>query len=159
MKREDHKSNCPINLTVEIVGDTWSLLIIRDMIALGKKRFGEFLDSEERIGPSVLADRLAHLERKGIITKKPDETDKRKFIYLLTEKGLDIIPIVYEIARWGSLHCQNPSAPAAWFEAMQHDKETVLRLYREAVASGSSFMNGPDSVVKKLGLSTDEQED
>lgn len=152
MKREENKSHCPINFTVEIFGDTWSLLIIRDMIALGKKTFGEFLESEERIGPSVLADRLAHLERKGIITKKPSETDKRKFIYSLTEKGLDVIPIVYETALWGSKHSLHPVAPDAWFKAMQYDKEKVLKAYREAVASGSSFMNGPNSVVKKLDL-------
>lgn len=77
------------------------------------KTFGEFLESEERIGPSVLADRLAYLERKGIITKKPSETDKRKFIYSLTEKGLDVIPIVYEIALWGSKHSLHPVAPDA----------------------------------------------
>jgi|SRR5690606_445600 len=152
MKREENKSNCPINFTVEIFGDTWSLLIIRDMIALGKKTYGEFLESEERIGPSVLADRLANLERKGIITKKPNETDKRKFIYSLTEKGLDVIPIVYEIALWGSKHGLHIVAPDAWFKAMKHDKDKVLKAYREAVASGSSFLNGPNSVVKKLDL-------
>lgn len=152
MKREDHKSNCPINHTVEIFGDTWSLLIVRDMIALGKKTFGEFLDSEERIGPSVLADRLAHLERKGIIVKSPSETDKRKYIYSLTEKGMDVIPIVYEMAVWGSRHCPNPEAPDAWFKSLQYDREIVLKLYREAVESGSSFMNGPNSVVKRLNL-------
>ncbi|EST52585.1 HxlR family transcriptional regulator [Brevibacillus panacihumi W25] len=152
MKREENKSDCPINFTVEIFGDTWSLLIIRDMIALGKKTFSEFLELEERIGPSVLTDRLAHLEAKGVITKKQSETDKRKFIYSITEKGLDLIPIVYEMALWGSKHSPNPVAPDAWFKAMKHDKEQVLRLYREAVASGSSFMNGPNSVVKKLNL-------
>lgn len=152
MKREENKSNCPINFTVEILGDTWSLLIIRDMAALGKKTFSEFLESEERIGTSVLADRLAHLEAKGIISKKPSETDKRKFIYSLTEKGLDLIPIVYEFALWGSRHSPNPAAPDAWFKAMKLDKEKVIAVYREAVASGSSFMNGPNSVVKQLGL-------
>jgi DNA-binding HxlR family transcriptional regulator len=80
------KSRCPINFTVEIFGDTWSMLIVRDMAALGKRTFGEFLKSAERIGPSVLADRLAHLERKGIISKKTSETDRRKVIYSLTEQ-------------------------------------------------------------------------
>lgn len=155
MKREENKSRCPINFTVEIFGDTWSLLIVRDMIALGKKTFGEFQDSEERIGPSVLADRLAHLERKGIISKKPSEADKRKFIYSLTEKGMSLIPIVYEIALWGSLNSPNPEAPDVWFQALRHDRDRVVQLWREAVASGSSFFNGPDSVVKRLGLRTE----
>jgi DNA-binding HxlR family transcriptional regulator len=150
MKREENKSRCPINQTVEIFGDTWSLLIVRDMIALGKKTFGEFLESEERIGPSVLADRLAHLERKGIIAKRASETDKRKYIYSLTEKGMDVIPIVYEISAWGSRHGIDPSAPDAWFDSLRHDRALVLRLWREAVASGSSFFLGPDSVVSRL---------
>ena len=152
MKRDDNKSRCPINFTVELFGDTWSLLIVRDMASLGKNTFGQFLESEERIGPSVLAERLAHLERKGIVAKRPSETDKRKMIYSLTDKGLSVIPLIYEFAVWGSLNSPNPEAPDSWFRAMRHDRETVLRLWREAVASGSSFFNGPDSVVGKLDL-------
>jgi DNA-binding HxlR family transcriptional regulator len=152
MKRDDNKSQCPINFTVEIFGDTWSLLIIRDMLALGKCTFGEFLDSAERIGPSVLTERLVHLEKKGIISKKPSETDRRKFIYSLTDRGMDLIPLIYEVAVWGSWNSPNPDAPDAWFQAMKQDKELVLRLWREAVAAGSSFFLGPDSVVQRLGL-------
>lgn len=152
MKREENKSRCPINFTVEIFGDTWSLLIVRDMIALGKQTFSEFLDSEERIGPSVLAERLVHLERKGIISKKPSETDRRKIIYALTEKGMEVIPIVYEIAAWGTKNSPDPAAPDVWFETLKHDKAELIRLWREAVGSGSSFFNGPDSVIKKLNL-------
>ena len=152
MKRQDVKSRCPINFTLETFGDPWSLLIVRDMINEGKKTYGEFLDSEERIGPSVLADRLSYLEKKGIITKHPDEHDKRKIIYSLTEVGLNIIPIIYEIAVWGSLTSPNPKASEAWFKSLQYDKALVLKLWREAVQSGSSFSNGPNSVVNRLGL-------
>lgn len=152
MKRADNKSRCPINFTVEIFGDTWSFLIVRDMLTAGKKTFGEFLHSNERIGPSVLAERLAHLERKGIVTKRPDSGDKRKMIYLLTEAGARLIPIVYEIAVWGSHTSPNPEAAETWFKAMQLDKERVLTAWREAVEAGSSFFGGPDSAVKKLEL-------
>jgi DNA-binding HxlR family transcriptional regulator len=152
MKREENKSRCPINFTVEIFGDTWSMLIVRDMAAVGKKTFGEFLESKERIGPSVLADRLAHLERKGIISKRTCEADKRKVIYSLTDKGLDVLPILYEIAVFGSRHSPNPEAPDAWFKSLEFDRSLVIRLWREAVQAGSSFYFGPDSVVKKLGL-------
>jgi DNA-binding HxlR family transcriptional regulator len=152
MKRSANKSSCPINGTVELFGDTWSLLIVRDMLALGKNTFGEFLDSEERIGPSVLADRLAHLETRGIIAKRRDETDKRKTIYSLTEAGLDVIPIVYEFALWGSCHSSSPKAPPAWFASMRLDREEVIAAWRTAAASGSSFLYGPNSVVKQLGL-------
>jgi len=152
MKREENKSQCPINFTVEIFGDTWSLLIVRDMLALGKNTFGEFLESKERIGPSVLTERLAHLERKGIISKEASQTDKRKFIYSITEKGLALIPIVYEIAIWGSNNSPNPDAPDVWFQALRHDRGEVVRLWTEAVKSGSSFFNGPNSVIKMLNL-------
>jgi DNA-binding HxlR family transcriptional regulator len=152
MKRADNKSGCPINFAVEMFGDTWSLLIVRDMIALGKKTFGEFLDSEERIGPSVLAERLAHLEQRGVIAKKPDTADKRKVIYTLTAEGLQVIPIVYEFAKWGSMASPNPQAPESWFKSLEYDKEAVLTLWREAVESGSSFFVGPNSVVAKLNL-------
>ncbi|WLD94641.1 helix-turn-helix domain-containing protein [Alkalihalobacillus sp. AL-G] len=152
MKREENKSQCPINFTVEIFGDTWSLLIIRDIAALGKKTFGEFLESEERIGPSVLAERLTHLERKGIIRKRPSESDKRKFIYSLTDNGLNALPILYEIAFYGSQHSPDPDAPDVWFKSLEYDKQEVIRLWRDAIQAGSSFFLGPDSVVKRLGL-------
>jgi DNA-binding HxlR family transcriptional regulator len=152
MKRADNKSGCPINYTIEIFGDTWSFLIVRDMLALGKKTFGEFLESEERIGPSVLAERLVHLEQKGIISKRPSNSDKRKYIYSLTADGISLIPIVYEVACWGSHTSPNPQAPDSWFKAMRHDKKLVLNAWREALEAGSSFFIGPDSVVSKLHL-------
>lgn len=152
MKREENKSNCPINYTMEIFGDTWSLLIVRDMITDGHRTFGEFLASDERIGASVLADRLVHLEKKGVINKEPSETDRRKFIYSLTEKGLDLIPVMYEIIDWGSRYSPHPGGADAWVSIKKQDREVVLRVWREAVQSGSSFFNGPDSVVKRLSL-------
>jgi DNA-binding HxlR family transcriptional regulator len=152
MKREENKSRCPINFTTEIFGDTWSMLIVRDMAALGKQTFGEFLKSAERIGPSVLADRLAHLERKGIISKKTSETDKRRVIYSLTEKELEVLPILYVYAVFGSRHSPDPEAPDAWFKSLEYDRGQVLRLWREAILADSSFFTGPDSVVSKLGL-------
>ncbi|GAA0381626.1 winged helix-turn-helix transcriptional regulator [Bacillus horti] len=155
MKREENKSSCPINYTMEIFGDSWSLLIVRDIITDGAKTFGEFLASEERIGSSVLAERLVHLEKKGIINKKPSATDGRKFIYSLTEKGLDLIPIMYDVIIWGSQYSPHPDEGEAWFKDMEYDREEVIRAWREAVQAGSSFSNGPDSVVNKLGLQGD----
>jgi DNA-binding HxlR family transcriptional regulator len=152
MKRADKKSRCPINFTIEIFGDAWSLLIVRDMLALGKRTFGEFLHSEERIGTSVLTERLNHLEKKGIISKKTDKNDKRKVIYSLTARGLAAIPILYEISVWGSRTSPNPKAPEAWFKSMKYERELVLKHWHEAILSGSSFFNGPESVVKRLEL-------
>src|SRR5258708_10220789 len=98
MKRQDVKSRCPINFTLETFGDPWSLLIVRDMINEGKKTYGEFLDSDERIGPSVLADRLSYLEKKAIITRHPDEHDKRKVFLSLTEVVLYHITTNYTLS-------------------------------------------------------------
>lgn len=153
MKRADNKSRCQINLTVEIFGDTWSLLIIRDIAAIGRSRFGEFLESQEKISPSVLAERLTHLEQKGIIAKSPDPNDRRKTIYKLTDKGLDVLPILYEVSAFGAKHYPESIAPQSWLKAMKElDKNVVLQAWREALESGSSFTTGPNSVAKKLGL-------
>ena len=152
MKRANNKSQCPINFTVEIFGDTWSMLIYRDMAMLGKKTFGDFLASDERIGPSVLTERLVHLEQAGIIKKTRDQADKRKTNYSLTEKGIDAIPILYEIAIWGSDVSPNPVSARAWFESMRSDRRHVVDAWRAALKNGDSFFFGEKSVVSVLHL-------
>lgn len=101
---ENHKSLCPINLSLEVFGDKWSLLIIRDMMFMGKRYFREFLVSEEKIASNILTDRLAMLEREGMITKADDPDNKLKHIYSLTKKGIDLVPIMAEIGAWGMKH-------------------------------------------------------
>ncbi len=153
MKRPDHKSDCPVNYTVEIFGDTWSMIIYRDMATFGKRTFGEFLASEERIGPSVLAERLVHLEKKGIISKAQDSKDKRKVIYTLTADGIKAVPILYEIAVWGSTTYANPISHPAWFESMELEKAKVTNAWRIALEAGDSFFSGQQSAISQLGLS------
>jgi DNA-binding HxlR family transcriptional regulator len=155
MKRADNKSRCPINFTVEIFGDTWSMLIYRDMAALGKKTYGEFLESEERIGSSVLAERLVHLQQKGIICKTPGVQDKRKVLYSLTETGIRAVPILYEIATWGTHTSPNPKSATAWFAAMERDKQQVVDAWQRALRAGDSFFFGEQSVVNQLKLPQD----
>src|SRR5689334_10657304 len=104
MKKQQRRSNCPISFILEILGDTWSLLIVRDIVYFGKRTYGEFLESEERIATNILANRLANLEQNGILVKKPHPEDKRKEIYSLTEKGLDLIPLLLEMANWSAKH-------------------------------------------------------
>src|SRR5262249_38655050 len=103
MKREGLKgrrSDCPINFAVEALGDKWSLIVLRDMIFWGKKTYGELLKSDEHIATNILADRLAYLEREGLISKSPDAADKRRDIYLITEKGISLVPIFIEMIAW-----------------------------------------------------------
>lgn len=100
--KEDFRSHCAVNYGVEIFGDRWSLLIIRDVVFTGKKTYGEFLKSEEGIATNVLASRLAFLEEQGILFRAPNPDDKRKDFYTLTEKGLDLIPIVLSVVLWSA---------------------------------------------------------
>src|ERR1700742_650126 len=97
---ESYRSHCAINLSLEVFGDKWSLIIIRDIMFSGKRHFRELLQSEEKIATNILTDRLAMLEREGILTKSPDPRHKQKHIYSLTAKGIDLLPILIEIGAW-----------------------------------------------------------
>ena len=99
----EQRSGCPINLTLEVVGDKWSLLVIRDMIFGNRRHFRELLNrSEEGIASNILADRLKRLVEQGVISKADDPTHKQKAIYSLTEKAIALLPIVVQIGAWGS---------------------------------------------------------
>lgn len=98
------RSGCPLNASVEILGDRWSLLIIRDMMLRGFRTFKEFLGSHERIATNILADRLRTLEVHGIITSEKDPGDGRKLIYELTKKGIDLAPVLTEMVLWAAGH-------------------------------------------------------
>src|ERR1700755_1985498 len=102
--KEDVRSHCSVNYGLEIFGDKWSLLIIRDIVFVGKKTYGEFLKSEEGIATNVLASRLAFLEAQGILSRTPSPDDGRRDFYTLTEKGLDLIPVVLNIVLWSAKH-------------------------------------------------------
>ena len=119
------RSDCPINFALEVFGDPWSLLIIRDIVYFGKKTYGEFLASEEGMATNILASRLTHLEEQGILLKKSCVQDKRKEEYALTEKGLDLIPVLVEMANWSADHDPHTGAPAAWIALMRADREKM----------------------------------
>ena len=95
------RSGCPIASALDIVGDKWSLLIIRDMLIKHKKTFKEISDSDERIAPSILSARLKLLESYKLITKRKFPENKKENIYLLTDKGIDFAPIIIEFSLWG----------------------------------------------------------
>ena len=98
------RSTCPITNTLDIIGDKWSLLIIRDMLLYNKQRYGEFLAADEGITTNILADRLKRLEANGLIDKIPYQHNPVRYEYRLTEKGQDLEPLVMEIVRWGLKH-------------------------------------------------------
>lgn len=96
----NYRSFNPINLVVEIVGDKWTLLILRDIILENKRYFGEFRESEEKISSNILADRLATLEINGLLSKTVDSITKQKVLYSLTKKGIDLLPLLIEFITW-----------------------------------------------------------
>ncbi|MBV6647224.1 MAG: helix-turn-helix transcriptional regulator [Cyclobacteriaceae bacterium] len=105
-KEKEYRSDCPQYLALDAFGDRWTLLIIRDMMIDGKKYFREFLQSKEKIASNILSSRLQSMEEEGFIYKKRDPSHKQKIIYLLTEKGIDLFPILMENARWSLKHKQ-----------------------------------------------------
>jgi DNA-binding HxlR family transcriptional regulator len=101
---ENYRSHCPVNLSLEVFGDKWSLLIIRDIMFEGKRYFRELLHSDEKIASNILTDRLTMLEREGVIRKSKDPGHKQKYIYSLTPVGIDLLPIMVEIGNWSLKH-------------------------------------------------------
>jgi DNA-binding HxlR family transcriptional regulator len=146
----DQRSGCPINLTLEVVGDRWSLLIIRDMIFGNRRHFRELLlKSEEGIASNILADRLKTLLAEGIISKAEDPTHKQKAIYSLTEKGIELLPVLAQMAAWGYKHLPvseelgiraellAQGGPRMWEAFMAELRETHLGMARRRGARPS----------------------
>ena len=119
------RSGCPVSISLEIFGDRWSLLIIRDLMVRGFQTFREFQESGEGIATNILADRLRKLEAAGIITAKAEETDGRRVNYRLREKGIDLAPVLLELLIWGARH-EPTAAPCGLIEEMEKNREEVL---------------------------------
>ncbi|KAA0699433.1 transcriptional regulator [Neorhizobium sp. P12A] len=100
-----HRSGCPINLTLEVLGDRWSLIIIRDIMFGNRRHFRELLqNSEEGIASNILADRLKRLVERGLLTRSDDPTHKQKAIYSLTEMAIELVPLFAHMGAWGRKH-------------------------------------------------------
>lgn len=124
-----HRSSCPIASSLDVLGDKWSLLLVRDMLFPGFRTFSEFLASGEGIATNILADRLARLEAAGIITSEPDAEDRRRSIYTLTQKGRDLAPVLFALSSWGVQY--EGGAPNPFSEAYARDPAATLRQFRE----------------------------
>jgi DNA-binding HxlR family transcriptional regulator len=97
----EHRSGCPINLSLEVIGDTWTLLIIRDLMFGDARHFRELLRSDEGISTNILADRLRKLLALGMISAADDPTHKQKTVYSLTEMGISLVPVLVQLGAWG----------------------------------------------------------
>ena len=129
----DRRSGCPLNASVEILGDRWSLLVIRDMMLLGRRTFKELLNSYERPATNILTDRLRRLEGYGILTTRKDPSDGRKLFYILTPKGIDLAPVLTEMVLWAGAH--EKAENEALVREMQKDKQAFIASIRERYAA------------------------
>jgi DNA-binding HxlR family transcriptional regulator len=125
----NRRSGCPLNASVEMLGDRWSLLIIRDMMLRGFRYYKDFLKSYEGIATNILADRLRKLVAHGIIATRLDPSDGRKLIYSLTAKGIELAPVLTEMVLWAAGHeaTDNP----ALVRLMKKDKAQFLTGIRQ----------------------------
>ncbi|WP_367718767.1 helix-turn-helix domain-containing protein [Nitratireductor sp. GISD-1A_MAKvit] len=134
-----HRSACPINLTLEVLGDKWSLIVVRDMMFGDRRHFRDLLiNSEEGIASNILADRLRRLLAEGVISKADDPSHKQKSIYSLTEMGIELVPVFAMIGAWGSkwlpvseelsvrARLLEEGGPALWEAFMEELRETHL---------------------------------
>jgi DNA-binding HxlR family transcriptional regulator len=131
----NRRSGCPLNASVEMLGDRWSLLILRDMMLRGFRSYKEFLESYEGIATNILADRLRKLVAYGIITAEQDPSDGRKLIYALTAKGIDLAPVLTEMVLWAAAHERTENQ--ALVQLMQKDKQQFLAEVRKRWAAKS----------------------
>lgn len=126
MKKTEKRSDCPVSASLDIFGDKWSLLIMRDMIFYNKSTYGDFLKSEEKIATNILANRLLNLEEHQIIQKLEHPDSKAKVLYKLTEKGIDLLPIIVEIQLWADKYFTLPDSIKAIVEEGKKDKSGFI---------------------------------
>ncbi|MEH6309194.1 helix-turn-helix domain-containing protein [Olivibacter sp. CPCC 100613] len=134
MKTIDRRSTCPINYSVEIFGDKWMLLLLRDLMFNGKNSFLEFRVSDEKISSAVLTEKLNILLNEGIVTKVTSPKNASKFLYLLTEKGIELVPFMVEFLNWGSKY--NPDGgPKSLLQRIKKNKKKVITELQDKLRS------------------------
>jgi DNA-binding HxlR family transcriptional regulator len=121
------RSNCPISSALELIGDKWSLLILRDIIIFGKRHFDDFEKSDEGISTNILADRLVKLEYNGIINKAQDVNNKKRYIYSPTIKGLDLLPVMIDMVIWSARHDPHTVVPLSEIKKIKKDKDAYIK--------------------------------
>ncbi|GGN13478.1 hypothetical protein GCM10010967_57060 [Dyadobacter beijingensis] len=126
MKENNRRSGCPVSSSLDIWGDKWSLLIVRDLMYSKERTYGELLRSEEKIATNILASRLSTLEAAGIISKLEHPESKAKVLYRLTDKGIDLLPVMIEIYLWGDKYFELSETHKAFLAEVKKDKAAFL---------------------------------
>jgi len=165
--KDEHRSGCPINLTLEILGDRWSLIVIRDMMFGNRRHFRELLTrSEEGIASNILADRLKRLTEKGLITRADDPSHKQKALYSLTEMAIGLVPLFAHMGAWGRRHLPvseelsiraellEKGGPAMWEEFMAELRSIHLGRPRPTRSVFAELQGAYEEVVARKAAPT-----
>jgi DNA-binding HxlR family transcriptional regulator len=131
---EDRRSACPIATTLDLLGDKWTLLVVRDLLFVGKRRFGELVESPEGIPTNILTDRLRRLEEHGVVVKSLYSSRPQRYEYRLTAMGADLFPVLRAMAEWGLRHLPGTWAPPE--EVLRRAYEGVRRELGESAGGG-----------------------
>jgi len=143
MKTMDKRSTCPINYSVEIFGDKWMLILLRDLMFNGKNSFLEFRASNEKISSAVLTEKLNTLLAEGIVTKVTSPKNASKFLYLLTDKGIELVPFMVEFLDWGSRYNPDGGPKSLLNQIKQSKKKTIAEL-QDKLRSQRDISTGND---------------
>ncbi|MFV5689628.1 winged helix-turn-helix transcriptional regulator [Flavobacterium sp. ZT3R25] len=127
MKNQKKRSDCPVSYSLEAFGDKWSLLIVRDLLMKKECTYGDFAKAEEKIATNILASRLLSLEENGIIQKLEHPDSKAKVLYRLTQKGIDLVPILVEINLWAEKYTEIPDCRKEILSKMHTNKEEFIK--------------------------------
>jgi DNA-binding HxlR family transcriptional regulator len=131
MDTNKKRSDCPISCSLDVFGDKWSLLIIRDLMFFQKSTYNDFLKSAEGIATNILASRLKGLEENGLIEKSAHPDSKAKILYRLTQKGIDLLPIIMEVYIWAEKYFNIPTDLKATIEEAKKDKDKFIKQVTE----------------------------
>ncbi|MFD0766830.1 winged helix-turn-helix transcriptional regulator [Mucilaginibacter lutimaris] len=143
MKTIERRSTCPINYSVEIFGDKWMLLLLRDLMFNGKNSFLEFKASDEKISSAVLTEKLNTLLNEGIVTKITSPKNASKFLYMLTEKGIELVPFMVEFLNWGSRYNPNGGPKTLLEKIEKNKKKAIAELQDNLRSQRHSYTNNP----------------
>ena len=135
-KKIEYRSDCPISTALDIFGDKWSLLIVRDMVFKGLSTYGDFLNGGEKIATNILADRLTMLEAGGIIAKQKHPESKAKILYTLTSKGIDLVPALVEIIAWSEKYHEVHPQAKQFAKQLRKDKVAVVKQILSGLKKG-----------------------
>jgi DNA-binding HxlR family transcriptional regulator len=129
--KNKYLSGCPISFALDLIGDKWSLLVLRDIMLWDKKYYDEFAASDEGISTNILADRLKQLESTGLVSRLQDKQNRRRYIYKPTEKAMDLLPMILEMVLWSATYDPDTGAPPHIIEQIRNDRDGYIAGVRD----------------------------